>query len=246
MRDVIARDIEYWDEGTRLLGHVCAPTGERAGATVLLLPDAYGVTRHMIGIARSLAEEGHAVFVADLWGNGLLPADQSEFGPLIGAMAADRERWTRRVGAAHRALLVQPETGTTTVVLLGYCFGGSSALEYQRAGADIAGAVSVHGGLDVVGSDWSGAGRAPVLLCTGDGDPMATAQMRTALTAGMATAGLDWQLHVYGRTVHGFTSPTAKDSPRPDVVAYSARSTARAWNTTLRFLREIDEPQLGA
>ncbi|MFF3595555.1 dienelactone hydrolase family protein [Kitasatospora indigofera] len=246
MRDVIARDIEYWDDGTRLLGHVCAPTGERAGTTVLLLPDAHGVTRHMIGIARGLAEEGHAVFVADLWGNGLLPAGQAEFGPLIGAMTADRERWHRRVGAAHQALLAQPETTATGVALLGYCFGGSSALEYLRGGAGIAGAVSVHGGLDVVGSDWSEAGRAPVLLCTGDGDPMATPAMRTALTAGLTAAGLDWQLHVYGRTVHGFTSPTAKDSPRPDVVAYSARGTARAWSTTLRFLRETDDPQPGA
>ncbi|MFF1871185.1 dienelactone hydrolase family protein [Streptomyces sp. CB03911] len=246
MRDVIARDIEYWDGDTRLLGHVCGPAGERTGTTVLLLPDAYGVTRHMIGIARSLAEEGHAVFVADLWGNGLLPADQSEFGPLIGAMAADRERWTRRVRSAHQALLAQPETEATSVVLLGYCFGGSSALEYLRRGGDVAGAVSIHGGLDIVESDWSQAGRAPVLLCGGEGDPMGTAAMRTVLTSGMTKADLDWQLHVYSRTVHAFTSPTAKNSPRPDVVAYSARSTARAWNTTLRFLREIDAPQLSA
>ena len=240
MRDVIAYDIEYWDDATRLLGHVCAPAGERTGATVLLLPDAYGVTKHMISIARRLAEEGHAVLVADLWGDRLLPADQVEFGPLIGAMANDRERWNRRVRAAHEALLAQPEIGTTAVVLLGYCFGGSSALEYVRTGTEVTGVISVHGGLDIIEFDWSEAGQVAVLLCTGEGDPMATADMRTALTSGMTKADIDWQMHIYSQTVHAFTSPMAKSSPRPDVVAYSARSTARAWDTTLRFLQEID------
>jgi dienelactone hydrolase len=246
MRDVIARDIEYWHDATRLLGHVCVPAGDRTGATVLLLPDAYGVTKHMIGIARSLAEQGHAVFVADLWGDGLLPADQAEFGPLIGTMANDRERWNRRVRAAHDALLAQPGIGTTAVVLLGYCFGGSSALEYGRKAADVTGVISIHGGLDIIGSDWSAAGRAPVLVCTGEGDPMATADMRTALASAMTEADIDWQMHIYSQTVHAFTSPMAKSSPRPDVVAYSARSTARARDTVLRFLQEIDDLRLSA
>ncbi|MFG2821516.1 dienelactone hydrolase family protein [Kitasatospora sp. NPDC048365] len=240
MSDVIARDIEYWDEGTRLLGHLCAPAGGRTGAAVLLLPDAYGVTKHMIGTAQRLAEQGHPVFVADLWGEGLLPADQREFGPLIAAMAADRPRWMRRVRAAHRALLEQPETGAAPVAVLGYCFGGSSALEYTRTGHEVAGVIGIHPGLDTVAPDWSAAGPAPVLLCVGDGDPMGTAAMRSALTTAMTGAGTDWQLHLYGDTVHAFTSPHAKDSPRPDVVAYSARSTARAWDTTLRFLHGTD------
>ncbi|MFC8452083.1 dienelactone hydrolase family protein [Kitasatospora sp. NPDC057223] len=240
MSDVTARDTEYWDGETRLLGHVCAPADGRTGAAVLLLPDAYGVTKHVIGIAQRLAGQGHPVFVADLWGDGLLPADQSEFGPLIAAMAKDRPRWMRRVRAAHEALLAQPGNGNAPVALLGYCFGGSSALEYVRTGGEVAGVVGVHPGLDTVEADWSAAGPAPVLVCTGDGDPMGTAEMRSALTTAMTGAGTDWQLHVYGGTVHAFTSPHAKNSPRPDIVAYSARSTARAWDATLRFLRETD------
>ncbi|MFE1320765.1 dienelactone hydrolase family protein [Kitasatospora phosalacinea] len=239
--DVTARDIEYWHDTTRLLGHLCAPAGERTGAAVLLLPDAHGVTRHAVGLAHRLAARGRTVLVADPWGDGRLPADQAEFGPLIGAMAADRPHWMRRVRAAHEALLARPEADhTDRVALLGYCFGGSSALEYTRTGHRVAGVVGVHPGLDTVADDWSAAGPAPVLACVGDGDPLGSAAMRTALTAGMAAAGVDWQLHVYGGTVHAFTSPHAKDSPRPHVVAYHARSTERSWDATLRFLAEID------
>ncbi|MEU6606341.1 dienelactone hydrolase family protein [Streptomyces shenzhenensis] len=246
MSDVTAYDVEYWHDATRLLGHVRLPGAGRTGTAVLLLPDAYGVTEHMIGIAGRLADRGHAVLVADLWGNRLLPVDQAEFGPLIGAMAHDRERWLGRVRAAHAALLEQLETRDTAVVPLGYCFGGSSALEYARTGAEVSGVISVHGGLDIIEFDWSAAGDAPVLVCTGADDPMATADLRANLASALSGADTDWQMHVYGNTVHAFTSPLAKSSPRPDVVAYSARSTARAWAATLGFLDEIDGSRLNA
>ncbi|MFI6350438.1 dienelactone hydrolase family protein [Streptomyces sp. NPDC050560] len=243
MGDVISRDVVYWHETTRMLGRLCLPAAARTGAAVLLLPDAHGVTAHAVGTARRLAGLGRPVLVADLWGERLLPTDEAEFGPLIGAMAGDRARWLGRVRAAHRALAAAPEAGTADVVALGYCFGGSSALEYTRSGAEVAGVISVHGGLDLVGSDWSAAGSAPVLVCTGADDPMATADMRARLASGLSGAGVDWQTHVYGGTVHAFTRPSAKSSPRPGVVAYSARGTARAWDAALRFLHEIDAPR---
>ncbi|HTW15616.1 MAG TPA: dienelactone hydrolase family protein [Nocardioides sp.] len=234
-------DVEYDDGRTRMIGSLTVPSAVSC-ATVLLLPDAYGVGEHAIGLAGRLAEHGHPVLVADLWGERRQPADQAEFGPMIGAMAADRTQWIGQVDAAHRALRAQPGLGTAPVVLLGYCFGGSSALEYVRTGGDVAGAVSVHGGLDILDHDWSAASSSPVLLCTGEDDPMATPEMRHDLTSAMDAAGNDWQLHVYSDTVHAFTSPMAKDSPRPDVVAYSARSTTRAWASTLAFLREVGSP----
>ncbi|MFD7811529.1 dienelactone hydrolase family protein [Streptomyces sp. NPDC059785] len=244
MSDVTTRDVEYWHDANLHLGHVCVPKTGPTRAAVLLLPDAYGVTQHMIDIAARLADQGHPTLVADLWGNRLLPGGQNEFGPLIGAMANDRETWLGRVRAAHTALLDQPEIKTRDVVLLGYCFGGSSALEYQRTGGAVAGAISVHGGLDIIDFDWSSASDAPVLVCTGADDLMATAGMRADLTSAMSKADIDWQMHVYSRTVHAFTSPMAKSSPRPDVVAFNARSTARSWQATLRFLSEIDESRL--
>ncbi|MFG1928785.1 dienelactone hydrolase family protein [Cryptosporangium sp. NPDC048952] len=242
MSDLSTRDVEYRHDGTRMLGYLCSPETGSELAAVLLVPDAYGVTTHVTDLAARLALRGHPVFVADVWGDRLLPRDAAEFGPLIGEMAAERDRWLGRIRAAHTALLEQPETSGRGVVVLGYCFGGSSALELVRTGTQVAGVISVHGGLDIIEFDWSQAASAPVLVIGGDADPMGTAEMRSRLAAAMTTAGVDWQLHVYSDTVHAFTSPMVKDSPRPDVVAYSARSTARAWAATLSFLREFGNP----
>jgi dienelactone hydrolase len=247
MSDLPIRDVEYRDGyGTRMIGAFVSSARESRRTAVLLLPDAYGVSGHMTGLAVRLAAHGHSVLVADLWGDRRQPADETEFGPMIGAMVADRSRWLGRVRAAHAALTDQLSTEDSPVALLGYCFGGSSALEYARTGGDVAGTVSIHGGLDIVAFDWTAAQPAPVLLCTGEDDPMATAAMRAQLTTAVSGVGIDWQMHVYSRTVHAFTSPRAQDSPRPDVVAYQPRSAARAWRATLNFLRELDDTRATA
>ncbi|WP_345639711.1 dienelactone hydrolase family protein [Streptomyces tremellae] len=240
MSGVTSYEVEYRHGATRMVGQMCVPDAPRGDTAVLLLPDAYGVTGHAIGLGRRLAEHGRPVLVADLWGERRLPSGQAEFGPLIGAMAADRGRWLGRVAAAHAALLAGPGLGAARVVALGYCFGGSSALEHARTGAELAGVISVHGGLDILGSDWSAARPTSVLVCSGADDPMATPGMRADLTSAMDTAGVDWQTHLYSGTVHAFTSPMAKSSPAPDTVSYHARSTGRAWTATLDFLRETD------
>lgn len=242
MNDLVIRDVEYRHEGTRMLGQVCAPAGDRRPIGVLLIHDAFGLSPEMTAHARRLAAAGYPVFLADVWGERTLPRAESEIGPLIGGMVADRDRWLGRIGAARTALAAQPELAGSAVVPLGYCFGGSSVLEYVRTGAEVAGAISVHGGLDLLAPDWSAARPTSVLICTGADDPMATAPMRDRLTGAMDAAGMDWQVHLYSDTKHAFTSPMAQHSPMPDVVAYHPRSAARAWRATLALLGELADP----
>lgn len=45
----------------------------------------------MLLIARQLADRGHPVFVADLWGERRVPTTESEAGPLIGHLVSHRE-----------------------------------------------------------------------------------------------------------------------------------------------------------
>lgn len=242
MNALVTRDVEYWHAGTRMLGHACAPPpepGSPHSPGVLLIHDAFGVSDHMIRTAYRLAELGHPVFVADVWGQRRVPSADAEIGPLIGGMVGDRDRWLGRLRAAHSALAEQPEFDGRSVVLLGYCFGGSSALEYLRTGTGtVAGVIAIHPGLDLVDDDWTSPASAPVLICTGVDDPMATAEMRARLETAMSAGRLDWQVHLYSDTAHAFSSPHAIDSAMPGV-AYNPRSAARSWQATLRFLGDV-------
>lgn len=246
MTQAAGRDVEYQHEGTRMLGLVMAPQGGAAGdssaAAVLLIHDAFGISEEMIGNATRLAAAGHPVFLADVWGERATPASVTEIGPLIGAMAQDHDLWLGRVAAAHAALDAQPEFAGRPLALLGYCFGGSSALEYLRTGAAVAGVAAVHPGLDLLDQDWSTPGSGSVLLMIGADDPMATPPMRHRLEEHLSSAGLEHQFHLYSGTTHAFTSPKAAASPEPEVFAYNARSAARAWAATTGFLAELSAP----
>ncbi len=45
----------------------------------------------------------------------------------------------------------------------------------------------------------------------------------------MREAGADWQMHLYGGTVHSFTNREADGRGRPEAMRYSSESDARSW-----------------
>lgn len=238
--EINIRDIEYTHDGTRLLGLICSPAGAQALPAVVLIHDAFGLADEMVEIAERIARLGFAVFAADIWGDRFTPKSQNEIGPLIGGMMSDRALWQERVALAHEVAAEQPEVDGRKIVSLGYCFGGSSALEYARTGGDARAVIAIHPGLDLVEFDWSAA-RAGIsaLVCLGANDPMAAPEQWRQTKAGLDKAGADWQLNLFSGTVHGFTSTKAAHSPNPDVVMYHPRNAARAWRATENFLLEL-------
>lgn len=236
------REVTYHCGTTMMRSWFCAPLTDSTLPGILLIHDAFGVTDAMRDDARSFAALGYAVLAADVWGEGLTPRDEAEFGPLIAHMAEDREAWTTRVEAAHRTLLAQPETTPAAVAMVGYCFGGSSALEYLRCGAgggSVAGVVGIHAGLDLLGEEWSDPSTdARVLLCTGAEDPMATAAQRADLQQSLTAEGIEWEVGLYGETKHAFTSP-ASGASSSDAVAYNPYAARRARQATEGFLDEL-------
>ncbi|MDN4478972.1 dienelactone hydrolase family protein [Demequina sp. SYSU T00039] len=240
MAQLSTRDIAYTVDGTRMLGMLVAPEGAHGLPAVVLFHDAFGLGEDAIAAAHRIARLGFAVFAADVWGDRVTPTDESQIGPLIGGMVGDRPRWLARVAAAHATAAGQPEIDGASLVSMGFCFGGSSALEHLRAGGGSRAVIAIHPGLDLLADGWDEAHPgARVLLCAGAADPMATAEQRDALEAALTGAGIDWEEHLYSGTRHAFTSPKAVRSPMPDVVAYHPRNAMRAWAATETFLLEL-------
>jgi len=246
LTELIERDVEYTHDGTRMIGLLVAPVTASSEAPlpgILLVHDAFGLGEDMTATARRYAQLGYAVFAADVWGERTQPTEGSQIGPLIGSMVSDRERWMGRMAAAHAAMVAQPEVDAGAVAAAGYCFGGSSALEFARTGGDVRGAIGIHAGLDVLDSDWSAPGPVErVLICTGSADPMATAEQRDALQDALTGAGVDWETDLYSGAQHAFTNPKSDLPGMPPGVGYDARASQRAWDSTARFLADLLTP----
>ena len=53
----------------------------------------------------------------------------------------------------------------------------------------------------------------------------------------MTAAGVDWQVHAYGGTLHSFTNPEANDPSFG--TQFKATANRRSWATLVDFLGEI-------
>ena len=110
-------------------------------------------------------------------------------------------------------------------------------LELARSGADLAGVVSFHGGLD---SPTPADGRnikCKILACHGADDPFEKPADLAAFESELRNAGVDWRLYQYGGAVHSFTDWTA-DGSLPGA-KYNERADRRSWADMKQFFAEI-------
>ena len=240
MTELHSNSLEYSFGAQRLIGFLAMPTAQAARAGVVLIHDAFGVGDFVREQALRLGAQGYAVLAADIWGEGRELRDAAEIGPMIGRVAGDRAQWMGRIGAAVETLARSADLDISRIALAGYCFGGASALEYLRTQRNVAGVVSLHGGLDLVGQDWSAARTSSkALVLTGSQDPMASESSLAFLQRGLTQSGVDWEVNLYGHVKHGFTRPDADRANKPQVIAYSESAARRSWQAMSRFLEEV-------
>ena len=183
-------------------------SGPRAG--VLVFPEAFGLGQHAISRAERLAALGYVALACDLHGDGRVVDDLQEAIGLLQPMFADAAHTRARAAGGLQALTARPEVDAARVASIGFCFGGTMSLELARSGADLKAVVGFHSGLSTPAPATDAkAIKARVLVCIGADDPMIPPDQRTAFEAEMRDAGVDWQMHLYGNTVHSFTNPEA-------------------------------------
>jgi dienelactone hydrolase len=234
--------VEYRDDHANLKDILVSDpfAGVRPG--VVLFPDARGIGDHAIECAERLAPTGIAVLVADLYGEGLTAHSMEQAGRLMGDLRADVARWRGRAEAARQALSQQTSVDPEQIAAIGYCFGGSTALELARSGAPLAAVVSFHGGLASPRPQDAARIKAKVLVCHGAADPLVPPAQVAAFESEMMKTSVDWQLHVYGGAVHAFTNPAADTAGTP-ALAYNAAADRRSWAAMLDLFREVFGPR---
>lgn len=232
-----SQDIEYFVDGTRYVGHLAVPDGDDARPAVLVCHEGPGMTEHPRWRARRLAEElGYVAFALDYWGDGApLPADQVQ--QRLGALMADPVTTRRRARAGLGVLLDHPRADIHRVGAIGYCFGGTMALELGRDGAPVHAIVGFHSGLANPAPADAANITGKVLVCIGVDDPIIPPSQRAAFEEEMNAAGVDWQMILYGGAGHSFTNRNA-DGSRPGF-AYHESSDLRSWRAMRDFLHEV-------
>ncbi len=234
--------VEYAAGDVTCEGFLASPSnaaGKSPG--VLVVHDWMGVSDFAKGVCRRLAGLGYVALACDVYGKGVRPANAQEAGALATKYKGDRPLFRSRVLAGFDALKKRPEVDASRIATIGYCFGGTGALELARAGAEIVGVVTFHGGLDSPTPDDAKNIRGKVLALHGADDPFVKPAEVAGFMDEMRKAGVDWQLVHYGNAVHAFTNPAA-GTDRSKGAAYDEKADRRSWEAMKAFFAEVFAP----
>jgi dienelactone hydrolase len=235
-------EIEYFADGRRLVGQLAVDdTTPGRRPAVLVCHEGNGLTDLTKTAARRLAELGYVAFALDYHGDGK-PLPDDEVLPRFNRLASNPSL-TRGLGRAGLDVLLASEyADPDQVAAIGYCFGGSMALELARGGADLRAVVGFHPGLATAAPANEAKNiTGKVLVMIGSEDPIVPAEQRAAFEAEMRGAGVDWQMLLLGGCVHSFTNKAADAANNP-AIRYDAAADARSWRAMLNLFDEVLVP----
>lgn len=230
--------VNYADGQQQLKGFAIAPsTAKKNKAGVLVLPAWMGIDAHAKQSAEELAKMGYYVFVADIYGEGNYPKNWDEAGKNATYYKSHIDAYRIRIRLALEQL-IKSGANPNEIGVIGYCFGGTGALECARANMPVKGVVSFHGGLSRDTTKTISPIQPKVLVCHGADDFFESAEEISAFQQEMRDCKADWQMIYYADAVHSFTDPDAGND-KSKGVAYNEKAAKRSWKAMQDFFEEV-------
>lgn len=207
--------IIYKDGDVTLKGYRAIPAdlvGTAPG--VLVAHDWYGCGPYAQQRARELAERGYVAIALDMYGDGKVVSSAAEASGLAGGFYKDLPLMVRRAKAGLTVLTSQTTVDKARLAAIGFCFGGTVALNLARSGEALAGVVSFHGGLKAATAvpTTTGGIKSMILVLQGGADPFVPPVDVAGFMEEMTKAKASWRMETYGGAVHSFSNPTAGDN----------------------------------
>ncbi len=224
------KPVAYTDGLQKLNGLVTDNAGAKRPG-VLILPAWMGIDDEARTAAKELAKQGYIALIADIYGEGNIPTDFNSARQAATHYKTDFAAYQHRIALALEQLN-KAGADPDRIAVIGYCFGGTGALEAARAQLPVKGVVSIHGGLGK-GERPNGPISTSVLIQHPEADQSVSAADMASITAELNEAKADWQLISYAHCGHTFTNPAGKE--------YNKRMADRAWQHLLVFLKDVLE-----
>jgi dienelactone hydrolase len=231
--------VDYQQGGQTLEGFLAwddSISGKRPG--ILIVHQWMGITDYEEWRAKMLAGMGYVAFCADIYGKGMRPASTQEAGAEAGKYKGDRQLMRARVNAGLDELKQNELVDTSRIAAIGYCFGGTTAIELARSGAQLNGVVSFHGGLDSPTPADGKNIKCKMLILAGADDPFQKPADLDAFEKEIKDNNVNWQIVFYGGAEHAFTQKSVDKFNIPGA-KYNEQADKRSWQAMKDFFAEI-------
>jgi dienelactone hydrolase len=215
-----------WDDAVK---------GPRPG--VLVVHEWWGLNDYARGRAEQLAKLGYVAFAADMYGQGKVAEHSKEAGEMAAKVRANVQDWRKRAATALEVLKDQPQCDKTKLAAIGYCFGGSTALQLAYSGADLKAVVTFHAALPAPKPEEAKQIKATILVCHGADDKFIPEEAIKSFRDALDKAGVKYEFVSYPDTVHSFTVPGA-DKHNIAGMKYNKAADEDSWKRMTTLLAE--------
>jgi dienelactone hydrolase len=232
--------VQFRDDTTQMNCYVAYDIGDSSKRpAVLVVPEWWGNVDFTRERAKMLASLGYIAITVDMYGNGKVADNPDAAGKMATPFYQDPQLATKRLEAAIRKVKEYPQTDTSRIAAIGFCFGGSMVLNAAKLGENFDAVVSFHGGLEGVKPD-KNLLKAKVLVCHGGSDPFVPQAQVDVFKKQMDSVGADYTFKVYEGATHAFTNPdaTANGKKFNLPIAYNPAADSASWKDMKEFFEK--------
>ncbi|MEP6616048.1 MAG: dienelactone hydrolase family protein [Ginsengibacter sp.] len=240
MVSIIEEPVTYSLQGINFKGFVTYDSNKQGKRpAVLVVHEWWGLNDYPRMRAKKLAELGYIAMAVDMYGEGKTGDDPKAAQELTTPFYKDPALGKSRLDAAIDKLKSFPQTDTSKMAAIGYCFGGAVVLNAAKLGADLKGVVSFHGDLKGVPAN-KDLLKAKILVCHGDSDQFVNPEV-AGFKKSMDSAKIDYTFRHYSNASHAFTNPQSTENGKKFnmPIRYNAEADSASWNDMKEFFAKI-------
>ena len=206
------------------------------GAGVVILPDVRGLYPFYVELAERFAQAGHHAIAIDYFGRTAGTGERDNDWDYMPHVMQTRVGVVQADAAAAIATL-RERTGASSIVTVGFCFGGTQSFMAATSPAlDLDGAVGFYGGLVPRREGapepikHAGQTRCPILGLFGGADEGILPEHIEAYQRGLQEAGVEHEIITYAGAPHSFFDRSFSEH---------AEACEDAWRRVLGFLQNV-------
>lgn len=224
--DLECKGFLAWDDAVQ---------GKRPG--VLVVHEWWGLDEYARSRATQLAKLGYVAFACDMYGDGKIAEHPDDARKMAGVVRMNVENWRKRAQVSLEVLKAQPQCDNSKLAAIGYCFGGSTALQLAYTGADLKAVATFHAALPTPTPDEAKSLKARVLVCHGGADTFIPEAAIKAFREPLDKAGAKHEFVSYPGVVHSFTVPGADARNLPGM-KYDKQADEDSWARMTKLFAE--------
>jgi len=210
--------------GPEISAYVARPSTPGPHPAVIMIHEFWGLRADMVGKAAALAQQGYVVIAPDVFrgaSTGWLPR------AIYQVVATPEQQVDDDLKAVFDWLAAQPDVQPDKIAIMGFCYGGGTALRYSLSNPKLA-ATAVFYGSTITDPNRLKALHGPFLGVFGGADVSIPVADVRAMEAALDQAGVPNQISIYDGQPHAFVKSIEEIN--------QGGPQQQAWNELLAFL----------